>query len=342
MDLPLQLQTAYQDLLQHHFAEPPLTIEGSIIRREREGRGYWVARQRLGEKVVEVAIGPDVAEVKAQVAQALSEQEIRKIWLRSASADVAILRAGRCLAPDMQTGRLLAAIAKAGFFTAGGILGGTQAFRHYPLMLGVEAPVQKVVLTGDVDLLTPAGLRLVGTDRSLTTRIAELGISLAPVFGLDPDQAPKFRAAGVIDLEFLSTVGRGADAGRLHPGIGERVQALRFIEFSMKDPEWAVSLYRSGVMIRVPRPERYALHKLMVAELRSGSFIEKRHKDLDQASWLISVLEDRRAYELWVALDDLCRRGKKWVALVGRALEKRPKIREVFSRIEEEFGAAGA
>lgn len=139
MDLPLQLQTAYQDLLQHHFAEPPLTIERIDHSSGEEGQGGRTARQRLGEKVVEVAIGPDVAEVKAQVEQALSEQEIRKIWLRSASADVAILRAGRCLAPDMQTGRLLAAIAKAGFSRLAESLGGTQAFRHYPLMLEVES-----------------------------------------------------------------------------------------------------------------------------------------------------------------------------------------------------------
>lgn len=341
MELPLQLQTAYQDLLQHHQAEPGQTIEGSILRRERDGRGYWVARQRLGDRVTELAIGPDSGEVRARVAEARALQDSHKAWSRSVAANVAMLRAGRCLAPDMQTGRLLAAVARTGFFRAGGILGGTHAFRHYPLMLGVEPPLRQVVLTGDVDLLTPAALRLVSPGEGLAARIADLGIGLVPVFPLEAGQPPKYRVAGVIDLEFLSTVGRGGEASRLHAGIGQKVQALRFLEFSMEESEWTVSLYRGGVPVRVPRPERYALHKLIVAARRAGSFVEKREKDLDQAAWLIRVLAERRPYELWAGWDDLRRRGRKWQALADASLARRPEARDDLARVEEEFGAAG-
>lgn len=338
MDLPLQLQTAYQELMQLHSAEPKQSIEGSIVRRTKADHGYWVARKRVGDKVTEASIGPDTSQTRALVEAAQKEQERHKTWSRSAAACVSTLRAGRCLAPDMQTGKLLAAIAKTGFFAAGGILGGTQAFRHYPVMLSVEAPSTSFSLTGDVDLIASNSVKLSGDERGLSTRIQELGIEMDASFGLDANQPPKWHVAGSLELEFLSSVGRGGAATRRHVGIHEPVQALKHLEFSFVEPAAAVSLYRSGVLIKVPAPERYALHKLIVAQLRSGSFREKRLKDLDQAEWLIEVLAERRPYELWSAWDDLNRRGPKWRKLAQASIKERPPIRSNLDQVEEEFG----
>lgn len=124
----------------------------------------------------------------------------------------------------------------------------------------------------------------------------------------------------------------------LFPHIGESVQALRHLEVTFDGSRDAVSLYRSGVPIKVPAPERYALHKLIVAPLRSGTFREKRRKDLDQASWLLSVLSERRASELWSAWDDLCRRGRTWRERVDASLEERPDARASLDLVEDEFG----
>jgi hypothetical protein len=342
MDIPLQLQTAYQELLQHHAAEPDVSIEGSIVRREKGGRGYWVARKRVGAKVTESAIGPDTEETQAVVSAVKTEQERHKAWSRAASSCVSILRAGGCLAPDMKTGQLLAAIARTGFFASGGVLGGTQAFRHYPLMLSVAPPSAAFSMTGDVDLMASSTVRLSGASASLAARIREQGIEMEPVLGMQAKEPSKWRVSGVLDLEFLSTVGRGGEGSHLHAGIGERVQALKYLEYSLKDAVEAVSLYRSGVSIRVPAPERYALHKMLVAQLRSGSFREKRRKDLDQAAWLLEVLVEHRAYDLWQAWADLRARGVKWRTLIDASLKERLDLQEYIGRIEEEFGSADA
>ena len=341
MDLPLQLQTAYQDLLQHHAAEPTLSIDGSILSRSKSGGVYWFTRKRDGDRLIETALGPDSPELQARIEQAKREQERHKAWSRTAAANVAVLRAGRCLAPDMQTGRLLSAIARTGFFEAGGMLGGTQAFRHYPLMLGVDAPSISFALTGDVDLLASRAVRLAGEGPGLASRIQEIGIEMETVFGLYDDHPPKWRIGGTLELEFLSPVGSGGGSSHHHPGIGERVQAIRFLEYSLDDPATAVSLYRSGVKVRVPAPERYALHKLIVAQLRDGPYREKRTKDFGQAEWLIGVLAECRPYELWAALDNLLRRGPKWRRLLKLSVEERPAIADRLQAIEEEFGPAG-
>ena len=338
MNLALQLQTAYHDLLQHHLARPQLTIDGAIVPREKGGRTYWVARKRAGDKVVEQAIGPDTDAVRAQVQEARRLQDIHQSWSRVTAATVAMLRAGKCLAPDVQSGRVLAALSDAGFFRAGGVLAGTQAFRHYPLMLGVPPPQAATLQTGDIDLLAPTGLRLLAPDKSLSRRLIDRGIAMEPVFGMTSDRPPKWRVEGVLDLEFLSPVARGGAASHDHPGIGEKVQALKFLEFLLQGPVDAVSLYRSGVLICLPAPERYALHKLIVANLRTGTFREKRGKDLDQAAWLIAQLASSHSFELWSAWADLRGRGAAWRQHADASLLQRPMAKEALLDLEQTYG----
>jgi hypothetical protein len=341
MDLPLSLQTAYQELLRLHAAVPRLSIDASIVQRTKGGKHYWVARKRAGDSVHEVAIGPDTDDTRKQVKAARAEQETFKAWSRAAAASVAALRAGRCLAPDMQTGKLLAAIARSGFFVSGGILGGTQAFRHYPLMLSVDPPSTAFSTAGDVDLIASNAVQLSGAGEGLVQRLRALGIKMDAVLGLHVDLPPRWQIEARLELSFQSSLGRSRERSRHHAGIGERVQTLRHIEFTFVDPVETVSLYRSGVPIRVPSPERYALHKLIVAQLRPGQHHEKRLKDLRQAEWLIGVLSERRAFELWNAWDDLCRRGPKWQSRAQASLAECPQIQCCLQMVEDQFGPAG-
>ncbi len=165
---------------------------------------------------------------------------------------------------------------------------------------------------------------------------------MEPVFGHEADHPSACRVGGVLDLEVLSPAGRGDEASYLHKGVGERVQAPKFLEFVLADPVPAVALYRAGVPVAAPAPERYALHKLLVAQLRSGRFREKRRKDLDQAGWLLGVLAERRPIELWRAWDTLRRRGRSWRRLADAALREQPNLRAPLVIVEDEFGVAGA
>ena len=54
-------------------------------------------------------------------------------------------------------------------------------------------------------------------------------------------------------------------------------------------------LYRAGVLVQVPRPERYAIHKLIVADRRrDGPDALRARKDGAQAAFLIEVLSEER------------------------------------------------
>lgn len=66
------------------------------------------------------------------------------------------------------------------------------------------------------------------------------------------------------------------------------------------------------IVVNCPAPERFALHKLLVAGERKGEFQTKANKDIDQANCLIACLVDARPGSLGDACADLLARGKGW------------------------------
>jgi hypothetical protein len=92
------------------------------------------------------------------------------------------------------------------------------------------------------------------------------------------------------------------------------LQPLKFMEFSLENVQQAVLFCAEGaVVVNVPHPARYALHKLLVYGERAGAFAAKSNKDLIQAGCLLSLLKERRPWEVEEAWEDLMSRGKGWV-----------------------------
>ncbi len=195
--------------------------------------------------------------------------------------------------------RVIRRLADYGFFHAGGLLIGSRAFLAYGNMLGVRWGNQE--RTQDIDLaeadkavalVLPSDLH-VKTDEA----IESLSMGFLPVAGLSgrsggtylvPNE-PEFR------LDFLTPLHCGGDAPYLHPQLNITLQPLPFMEYSLEKFEQAVLLSNAGpVLVNVPGPERYALHKLLVFGERSGTFRAKSSKDLAQAACLAAYLWDHR------------------------------------------------
>jgi hypothetical protein len=73
------------------------------------------------------------------------------------------------------------------------------------------------------------------------------------------------------------------------------LQPLRFMEFSLEQVQQATLLEATGcgVMVTLPAPERYAVHKLLIIGERTGAFKAKVSKDLAQATALIAYCAER-------------------------------------------------
>jgi hypothetical protein len=215
--------------------------------------------------------------------------------------------------------RVIRRLADYGFFHAGGLLIGTHAFLAYGNMLGLRWGGQE--RTQDIDFAHAgkAVALVLPTDVQVKTNeaIESLAMGFLPVTGLSGKSGgtylipaePEFR------LDFLTPMHRGGDTPYVHPQLNITLQPLPFMEYSLERFEQAVLFSNEGtVLVNVPSPERYALHKLVVYGERSGTFRAKSSKDLAQAACLAAYLWDHRREALAEALQDLLSRGKGWVA----------------------------
>ena len=71
-------------------------------------------------------------------------------------------------------------------------------------------------------------------------------------------------------LEFLTPAFRPEEEIRDLPALGVSAQSRHFLTYLIADPIKAAVLNRSGVLVQIPRPKRFAIHKLIVADRRRG------------------------------------------------------------------------
>ena len=116
--------------------------------------------------------------------------------------------------------------------------------------------------------------------------------------------------------------------------LGVWAQGLHFLNFLIRDPIPAVAIYREGVLVQIPRPERYAIHKLIVAARRRGPGQAKARKDFEQARVLLAVLSDARPSEMKAAYDEAVGEGKAWREAVEQSFRREPSIREMLEALE--------
>lgn len=335
MRLPLTVHTAYQDLLEAHRARTMARIQGSPFTKEIAGKTYWYTRQRIGKEKVERYVGPDNDEIRRRIDGMRSELEDERSFERRCARLVAQLRAAGLATLDRQTGSILNAMARVGVFRLGGTLVGTHAFRLYGAELGASLSGIFAV-TEDVDIAAFENLKLAiheQADPSLAETFKALQLEPAP--NLDEKGRPtrwRLKGGGVV-VDFLAPrMQSRRQIVKLEP-LNVYAQTLPFLNYLIADPIPAVVLYRSGVLVQIPRPERYAIHKLIVAQRRTGPGLGKAPKDLTQAEALISILVEDRPGEIAEAYETAMESGKKWREAIAASLKQRPAIKTLLDRI---------
>ena len=98
-----------------------------------------------------------------------------------------------------------------------------------------------------------------------------------------------------------------------HRALGVNLQPLRFLEFILEDVDQAAIVSAVGsVLVNVPDPARYALHKMLVHVERRARNATKARKDLKQAAALVEALTEFRGDALLALWNDLLARGPGW------------------------------
>jgi hypothetical protein len=199
-----------------------------------------------------------------------------------------------------------------------GVLVGTVAYQTYPALLGCRLPAA-LMQTLDVDIaqFAEVSAAVEDTTRPMLDVLRLVDSTFRPVPHIDPKRTVSYMAASSLRVDFLTPYrGRDTEEPRKLPAPGTDAQPLRFLDFLIRDPEQAVLLHAEGILVSVPAPQRFALHKLIVARRRREGD-PKRDKDIFQAQALVNVLIDRRPNELRDAWSEAFARGPTWQRLLG-------------------------
>ncbi|SMO92787.1 nucleotidyltransferase family protein [Paracoccus laeviglucosivorans] len=319
-------QVAYLDLLRLHLDEHAADLIGSIEERHRNGRTYLYDRFRIGTEMKSCYLGEDTPALRERLAKAAALKDQATARKDKMSRLARVLRAEGFIPTDRDTGSLLMAFARAGVFRLGGTIVGTAAYALYQGELGVRFDTDELAQTGDIDFASFEKLSVALGDR-VEQEPGQILQSLKfdPVPGIGDRQVWKWRQNhGDAMVEFL-TPAFGDERVKPLPALGVSAQGLNYLNYLLAEPIHAVALYRSGVLVQIPRPERFAIHKLIVADRRRGGPAQlKARKDLGQAAFLISVLAQDRPDDLLAAYQDALSRGPRWRERIASSLSKMP------------------
>jgi hypothetical protein len=96
--------------------------------------------------------------------------------------------------------------------------------------------------------------------------------------------------------------------------FGTYASPLRHLDYLLDDLQPAVLLYEHGIMINVPAPGRFAIHKCVVSQKRPAAFAAKSLKDLNQAAQIFEVLVDSRPGDITLAFGAARTQGETFVS----------------------------
>lgn len=307
-------------------------VEGRFVTVPVKERNYWYFDQAVDGTVKRRYVGPHSdPEISRRVEQF---KELKDSFKARRKLVTTLIRDAGLEAPERFTGDIVEELAAVGFFRMRGVLVGTVAFQCYAGLLGVRLP-STAMQTGDADF---AQFHFIS---------AGIGDSLPPIleilravdesFREIPHQMDSRLSTAFVNktgykVEFLTpNTGRADYDGHPTPMPalgGASAQPLRFLDYLIYEPVRSVLLHKSGVSVIVPAPERYAIHKLIVASRRRSDPLgtAKRNKDLFQAQSLMeALLMTRHQSDLALAYSDAYMRGPGWREALAKGWSYLPK-----------------
>lgn len=323
--LPLSVHNAYSDLLGRLQDDIVLEGGGAPVLRTIRGRKYWYARHYVGNQERERYLGPDTPEMRERLARLEGQAEELRARQQRRRVLVQALRTSGVPRIDAGSGKIIQALARAGVSRLRGVLIGTHAFRLYPLILGVEI-AEAQYATEDIDVAQFHEIA-VGlddhVDPNIQSALASVG-TLTPAASLYPTQPTGYRVADALVELMTPNRGKDVDEPVELPALGVHAKPLRFLDFLLAGAIPAAVPYRYGVLVKVPQPARYAVHKLIVATRRATNAAAKARKDIEQAATLIDVLAEDQPDEIAAMCEEASGRGRQWQRALAAGTRRLP------------------
>jgi hypothetical protein len=216
---------------------------------------------------------------------------------------------------DARTYATLAALHNHGVFAAGGMLVGSHAYGVLLNRMGVRAAPYA---TEDVDIARREALAFDKVpEKALLEMLRDSGIPFVEVPALDRKKAStSYRHAGrsLFHVDLLVPSRDDSFPTVPVPELRAHAIGLPYLGYLLAGSQVAMVMAREGCCaVRVPLPERFAVHKLIVSRLRVGREA-KAGKDVVQACVLCAALGDAHPGALEEAVGEVPRRARRHLA----------------------------
>ena len=308
------LTVLYADLESYALNQREVFVgtAGSVLQRRNAGGFGFYAHQFYdaeGKKRERYLAGP----VGSTDADAVAEEIRARIKeLKEIVPSLRLLgREGFSLV-DSKTFATLASLHNHGVFTAGGMLIGSHAYGVLLNRLGVRATPYA---TEDIDIARREALTLEKLPEGGFLDILKTsGIEFVEVPSLSrkkPSTSFKKRGRATFHVDLLVSSANEEYTVVPVPELKAHATGLPYLKYLLMESQLAMLMAREGCChVRVPLPERFAVHKLIVSQLRTGRE-SKSDKDIFQACVLCAALAESHPGAIESALMQVPRGAKK-------------------------------
>lgn len=318
---PLALHTTYSELkrtaLERRFVL--LGSPGSVGEREVSGRRFHYRQyyDPVGKKTADYLgpVGDADAEARTAAVRALIEET------KALLPELRLLSQSGYVRVDARTSAVVGSLANGGLFRSGLVLVGSHAYGVLLNELGIRAAA---FATEDVDFARAERLEIATTSFAELLAASKVPLRPIPGFGRNaPPTAYKGTGRDRFRVDLLVPT-RGTEiATKRVPELDAHATALPRLGYLLERPiEGAVLARDNVVAVRIPRPEAFVWHKLLVSRSRTSTS-EKRAKDVDQAAVIFAALAEDAPDTLAAALAEMSRRAREGALSAGEQLRAR-------------------
>lgn len=333
LDLAIRtLYTEFQEAaLKRADLERTTRAQEMLVRKRVKGKVYWYRQQSIAGKTVQHYVGPSSLERDRTIEAQRDDRRETVSLIRKLIVDerrkAAMLKRGGLPSLDAATADVLDELSRSRLIDGGGMLIGSYAFSVFAGMLGClfEKDSLKTV---DIDIAQDRSLAVaLKAPVEMLMLLRETGRPWRAVPGLSPKTLPvSFIGPGGLRIDLVTPL-RGKERGPSRAcGIADAgAQPLRFLDYLMEETLRSVLIGpRGGIPVTIPTPERFALHKLIIASRRPATESAKRMKDIAQATQLIMACAKERPTELAQALSEARKRGPAWRKTIDQGMRFLP------------------
>jgi hypothetical protein len=323
LELSTAAQTAFSNLegsaIEREIKRSVADISGTFVKKTIKGSLYWYYQTKDPDgKPQQVYLGADSPLIQGMLTQRTAPAKESDIHLTRLSNGALALG---CAHITPAHGRVIKRIAERGFFAVGGVLAGTHAFLAYQNMLGIKWRVADTTM--DMDFAHPGNNLTIAMPNQLKvdmhSALESLGMGFIPVYGqarFKKEDEPDF------DIDFLTTLTRSGSDLIDVKSLGVALQPLKFMELAFEHTVQTVLLLKDGpLVINLPKPQYFAMHKLIVSVERRTQNPVKSAKDAIQSGALIHYYLENNPDALMDAYIDVVGRGPGWKRRIEQGLD---------------------